>query len=108
MKRTIALLAVMALGVAAPVYALYGVTEHGAWPKSWPAKLEPLRKQSRTLVGPAEPLQHHAIPFTKREAFEKAWPYLHANNKLLHTGTYNKRAHGLRKWLPCGVRPLLD
>jgi hypothetical protein len=35
-----------------------------------------LRKQARTLEGPRVPLWHYAIPFTKREAFEAAWPHL--------------------------------
>jgi hypothetical protein len=57
-------------------YALYSVSATGDWPKSWPAELEPLRKQSRTLVGPLASFQHHAIPFTKREEFEAAWPHI--------------------------------
>jgi hypothetical protein len=38
--------------------------------------LEPLRKQARTLVGPRVEYRHFAIPFTKREEFETAWPHL--------------------------------
>jgi len=38
--------------------------------------LEPLRTQSRTLEGPEAAQRHYEIPFTKREAFEAAWPYL--------------------------------
>ena len=42
----------------------------------WPQELEPLRKQSRTLVGPMTDHRHYAIPFTKRQEFESAWPHL--------------------------------
>jgi hypothetical protein len=38
--------------------------------------LEPLRKQARTLEGPVRPDQHYAIPFSKREEFEAAWPHI--------------------------------
>ena len=76
MKRTTVLLAAIVLGAAASAYALYEVSDTGAWPKTWPAELEPLRKQSRTLVGPMIAQQTHEIPFAKREAFESAWPRL--------------------------------
>ena len=76
MKRTTALLAAIVLGAAGSAYALYSVSDTGAWPKSWPAELEPLRKQSRTLVGSLIAQQHHEIPFAQREAFESAWPQL--------------------------------
>jgi hypothetical protein len=59
-----------------PLYADYGVTDHGTWPESWPKEMEPLRKQSRTLEGPKQPLLHHAIPFTDRANFESAWQHL--------------------------------
>ena len=55
------------------------MTNQGTWPKSWPAEMEPLRKQSRTFENPLEslpPPQHYAIPFTKRDEFESAWPHL--------------------------------
>src|SRR5262245_10971948 len=57
-------------------YADSGVTDNGTWPKSWPVELESLRKSARTLEGPLQPLLHYAIPFTKREEFESAWPLL--------------------------------
>ena len=76
MKRTIAILAALTLCAASSVYALYNVANEGLWPKDWPKELEPLRKQSRTLVGPLVEYQHYAIPFTKREEFEAAWPHL--------------------------------
>jgi len=76
MKRTIAWVAAFALCAVSSVYALYSVSPRGEWPKSWPKELEPLRKQARTLVGPSVPQSHYEIPFTKREAFESAWPHL--------------------------------
>ena len=77
MKRIIALLAALACCAAAgSVYGLYKVYDHGAWPKSWPAELEPLRKQARTYEGPVVLYRFYLIPFTKREEFEAAWPHL--------------------------------
>jgi hypothetical protein len=76
MKRTIAFLAAIAFCAVGPAYALYEFTDKGTWPKSWPKELEPLRKQSRTLVGPWVAQSHYVIPFTKREEFESAWPHL--------------------------------
>jgi hypothetical protein len=69
----IAAIALCALGTG---YADYGVMDKGDWPATWPKELEPLRKQARTLVGPMAENQHFAIPFTKREDFEAAWPHL--------------------------------
>jgi len=76
MKKTIAFLAAIALCAVCSVYADYLVSDGGTWPDDWPAELEPLRVQSRTLEGPLLPLLHYAIPFTEREAFEAAWPHL--------------------------------
>jgi hypothetical protein len=76
MKRRFAFLAAIAFGAVCSVYADYAVTGKGTWPKSWPKELEPLRKQSSTFVGPIRDHQHYAIPFTKREEFESAWPHL--------------------------------
>ena len=81
MKRRSAFLAVTSLAAIAfcavgPAFALYVVFDKGTWPESWPKELEPLRKQSRTLVGPVVEYRHYAIPFTKREEFESAWPHL--------------------------------
>ena len=58
------------------VFAAYYLADEGLWPKSWPKELEPLRKQARTFEGPEQPLLHYAIPFTKRDEFESAWPHL--------------------------------
>jgi hypothetical protein len=77
MKQPIAFLAVAAgLAMCSTASALYSVAFTGTWPKSWPAELESLRNQSRTLVGPEVENQHYAIPFSKREEFEAAWPHL--------------------------------
>ncbi len=76
MNRRTAFLAAIALCTAAgSAYALFEVIDHGAWPKTWPAELEPIRKQARTLVGPHFAMRHYQIPFTKREEFEAAWPH---------------------------------
>ena len=76
MKRTIAVLAAIAFCAVGPADADYSVTGKGTWPKSWPKELEPLRNQSSTFEGPLAPHQHYAIPFTKREEFESAWPHI--------------------------------
>src|SRR3954468_6337793 len=77
MNRTTLLLAATALFTAcSAVFAVYSVDDKGTWPKTWPAELEPLRKQARTLTGPMVEQPHYEIPFTKREEFEAAWPHL--------------------------------
>ena len=76
MKRIIPCLAVIVLCLIGPAYALYAVTDRGEWPKSWPKELEPLRKHSRTLVGPEELNRHYAIRFADRDEFESAWPHI--------------------------------
>jgi hypothetical protein len=76
MKRTTAFLAAIAICVVGAVYAIYSVSEKGEWPRSWPKELEPLRKQSRTLVGPMTSHRHYATRFAKREEFESAWPHV--------------------------------
>ncbi len=77
MSKTIALVVVVALLTAgSTAYALYSVSNTGTWPKSWPSELEPLRKQSRTLVGPQMAYQHFAVRFKARDEFESAWPHL--------------------------------
>src|SRR3954463_1913276 len=77
MKRTITVLsAAVACAICLTAYADYSVMDSGAWPKSWPAELEPLRKQARTLEGPLALNLHYAIPFTNRAAFESAWLHI--------------------------------
>jgi hypothetical protein len=87
MIRRITVLAVTSFAAIAfcelgPAYADYAVSFKGEWPKSWPNELESLRQQARTLVGPQVLYRKHAIPFTKREEFESAWPhFLKVNTK---------------------------
>jgi hypothetical protein len=77
MKRATALLAATVLiSVSTVGYALYSVADTGTWPESWPEELEPLRKQSRTYVGPQFLHEHYLIPFMDRDQFEAAWPHL--------------------------------
>ncbi len=76
MIRTIAVLAAIVLCTAGAIYADYCVEDYGSWPKSWPKELEPLRKQSRTLVGGQVQVVFYEIPFTTREDFESSWPHL--------------------------------
>ncbi len=76
MNRTIPFLTAVAVCWVCPLFADYTVENRGAWPNDWPKELEPLRKQSQTLEGPLRPLRHYAIPFTKRDDFESAWPQI--------------------------------
>src|SRR5207247_5732896 len=76
MRRTIAFVSAVAFCAVSSVHADYAVTGNGTWPKNWPKELEPLRKQASTFEGPLAAHQHYAIPFTKREQFESAWPHI--------------------------------
>ena len=76
MRRTTAALAALLLWTVAPAHADYSVSDRGDWPKGWPRELEPLRKQSHTLVGPMAENRHFAISFTSRQQFESAWPHI--------------------------------
>ena len=76
MIRTIAVLSAVVGLSPSPLFALYAVENRGTWPASWPKELEGLRTKSRTFEGPRAPLLCFAIPFTKRETFEEAWPHL--------------------------------
>jgi len=76
MRRTMVLLAASVFCVASSVQADYAVSDRGEWPETWPAELEPLRGQARTLEGPLLPQLHYQIPFQTREQFEAAWPHL--------------------------------
>jgi hypothetical protein len=75
-KRIVLAVVAAVCAVGSTTYAIYGVTDTGTWPKSWPAELESLRKQSRTLEGPEVLDLHYAIRFSKREEFEAAWPHI--------------------------------
>jgi hypothetical protein len=76
MKRAVAIVGVLVAFSVCPLLADYSVEDRGSWPDNWPKELDALRNQSRTLEGPLAPLLHYAIPFTKRESFEAAWPHL--------------------------------
>ena len=76
MKRTFAAVTAIVLCAICSVYADYTVYNSGTWPENWPKELEPLRQQSRTLIGPKFESQNYAIPFTNREEFEATWPHL--------------------------------
>jgi hypothetical protein len=77
MKRATAFFAAIALcAVCSTVFAVWGISDEGTWPKSWPKALEPLRKQSRTLVGGMVDLIRHEIHFTNQKDFEAAWPHI--------------------------------
>jgi hypothetical protein len=74
-KATIfAALAFLVIGSNA--HADWVVADKGTWPESWPAELDPLRKQSRSLQGSALNLTFYEIRFTKREEFEASWPHI--------------------------------
>jgi hypothetical protein len=76
MKRpTACLAAIVICAICSSVYAVYAFTNEGMWPKNWPKELEPLRKQSRTLMGPETPGFTYEIPMTRRDEFEAAWPH---------------------------------
>lgn len=64
------------IAMSSTAFALYSVSDTGNWPKTWPKELEPLRKQSHTLVGPMLEAQHFAMRFKTREEFEAAWPHI--------------------------------
>jgi hypothetical protein len=68
-------LAVLIGGLTAPAcLAEWSFIDAGGWPGSWPAELESLRPQSRTLLGVGDTI--YVIPFSDRAEFEAAWPHL--------------------------------
>lgn len=76
MSKKILAIAVAFSLVSLPAVADWMRSRQGEWPKDWPAELEPLRKQSRTLTGGLANLTFHEIPFNKRDTFEAAWPQI--------------------------------
>lgn len=71
------LIAAAIVGVACSVaWGEWTVSDTGAWPRSWPKELEPLRRQASTIQGGLLELPVHCIPFADRNAFEEAWPHL--------------------------------
>ena len=75
-KTRVSIVVLASLVTSSTAFALYSVSNTGNWPKDWPSELEPLRKQSRTLVGPTLEAQHFALRFKTREEFEVAWPHI--------------------------------
>ena len=76
MKSTITFLVAIIFGTIGKVDAVDEFSDRGMWPKSWPAELEPLGKQSRTISSGDAMITHHEIPFSKQGDFESAWPHL--------------------------------
>ncbi len=76
MRLRTAFTAIMICCISTITYAMYSVHEQGAWPESWPEELEPIRAQSRTLVGGAIDRPIHELLFDDREDFEAAWPHI--------------------------------
>ena len=77
MKRTVTFLVANAVFAAcSTASALWLVSDTGAWPKSWPKALEPLRVQSSSIEHGEADLKIHHIPFTDRDDFEAAWSQL--------------------------------
>ncbi|RIK77861.1 MAG: hypothetical protein DCC68_16435 [Planctomycetota bacterium] len=76
MYRAITLVAVLALLGAASAHAIWGVSDKGTWPATWPKELEPLRTQSKSYTGSLVNRTFHEIRFATREEFEAAWPHL--------------------------------
>jgi len=55
--------------------AVVGSRSEGTWPTSWPAQLEPYRRQATTLeIAAGNQENVYDIHFDKREKFEKIWP----------------------------------
>lgn len=74
-KALVPILSLTVVALAVTVgFAMREVSDTGDWPKSWPAELEPLRSQSRTLSHSNYTMYH--IPFTDRAKFEAAWPHI--------------------------------
>ncbi len=66
---------------AGSVYALSFGGPGGAWPKTWPKELEPLRKQASTWYHgqkneTGQQYTCYNIPFANRKEFESAWPHI--------------------------------
>jgi hypothetical protein len=76
MFKTTVLAALACFAIGSDVRADWLVVDKGTWPDSWPAELDPLRRQSRSLQGSELNLTFYEIPFTTREEFEAAWPHI--------------------------------
>ena len=75
MKRVVPFLPTLFFCAVGSAYALSTGGPGGKWPKSWPAELEPLRKQAWTWEHEFSGASYD-IPFTNREEFESAWPHI--------------------------------
>ena len=71
MRRMVVAAAVVMVAVGM-AWGMYAVSYRGDWPKSWPKKLDELREQATTMVGPTVEQRHYLIPFKSRERFELA------------------------------------
>jgi len=74
--KPVALMLVLVGVSTCKLFAAGETFDTGRWPESWPRELEPLRKQSKTMVGGVAMLSRHEIRFSSREQFEAAWPHL--------------------------------
>jgi hypothetical protein len=70
--------AILMLGLLpASAWALVMVSQQGNWPTDWPAELEPLRKQAKSIaVATGVQQDIHQILFRNRAEFERAWPVI--------------------------------
>ena len=73
-KSVLALAVLTATLMASVCFALWGVSNEGLWPESWPKALEQHRTRSRTLAH--RTAITYEIPFARREDFESAWPHI--------------------------------
>ena len=76
MKRATVLVAAIVCCTVRSVYAESVGGPGGAWPKSWPKELEPLRKQAWTWEHGLIMLPGYDIPFANRDESESAWPHI--------------------------------
>ena len=76
-RRTTPAVLICILGFAGLCLAMVSISNKGTWPDSWPKELERYRDQAKTH-GVAHGISEnvHEISFTKRDEFEKAWPYI--------------------------------
>ncbi len=75
LRVLLALLLLLAFAVTSS--AIVVITNHGDWPESWPAALDPLRTAARTIeVGTGIQEVIYEIPFKERAVFERSWPLL--------------------------------
>ena len=76
MSKVTVILVVVVLCVVGSLFAASTIKDLGTWPETWPGEMEPLRKQSRTIVGGLVNRTCYEIPFSNRKEFESVWPHL--------------------------------